>query len=153
MEIGLSLIHIWEDECKAAGPTGEADIIRSLNESDDFVLKRSAARILGLVLLNSVHPEAAETRELAEELSQRYGVTVYPVNCLTLEQEGILEILGRLLYEFPVREMDFYLPGWVTALPEEHPVKTELYKSLLDMARQAEKLSQTPTQEPSPSRW
>ena len=37
----------WEDECKAAGPTGEADIIRSLNESDDFVLKRSAARILG----------------------------------------------------------------------------------------------------------
>lgn len=37
----------WEDECKAAGPTGEADIIRLLNESDDFVLKRSAARILG----------------------------------------------------------------------------------------------------------
>lgn len=37
----------WEEECKAAGPTGEADIIRLLNESDDFVLKRSAARILG----------------------------------------------------------------------------------------------------------
>lgn len=37
----------WEDECKAAGPTGEAGIIRLLNESDDFVLKRSAARILG----------------------------------------------------------------------------------------------------------
>lgn len=37
----------WEDECKAVGPTGEADIIRLMNESDDFVLKRSAARILG----------------------------------------------------------------------------------------------------------
>lgn len=37
----------WEDECKAAGPTGEAAIIKVLNESDDFVLKRSAARILG----------------------------------------------------------------------------------------------------------
>lgn len=37
----------WEEECVAAGPTGEADIIRLMNESDDFVLKRSAARILG----------------------------------------------------------------------------------------------------------
>lgn len=37
----------WEDECKAAGPTGEAAIIKVLNDSDDFVLKRSAARILG----------------------------------------------------------------------------------------------------------
>lgn len=37
----------WEEECKAAGPTGEAAIIKVLNESDDFVLKRSAARILG----------------------------------------------------------------------------------------------------------
>lgn len=37
----------WEEECKAAGPTGEAAIIQVLNDSDDFLLKRSAARILG----------------------------------------------------------------------------------------------------------
>ena len=96
-----------------------------------------------LVLLNSVHPEVPETKELAEQLSSRYGVTVCPVNCLTMEQEDILNILGQLLYEFPVREMDFYLPGWVTALPEDHPVKMELYQSLRSMAQQAEKLSQT----------
>ena len=47
-----------------------------------------------------------------------------------MEQEDILEILNQLLYEFPVEELDFYLPGWVTALPEDHPLKTGLYQSL-----------------------
>lgn len=95
-----------------------------------------------LVLLNSTHPEAPETKELARELSAQYGVTVYPVSCLSLSQEDILEILGRLLYEFPVQELQFFLPGWVTALPEEHPVKAGLYQALREMARQAEKLRQ-----------
>lgn len=95
-----------------------------------------------LVLLNSAHPEAPETKELAAELSAQYGVTVYPVSCLALSQEDILEILGRLLYEFPVQELQFFLPGWVTALPEEHPVKAGLYQALKEMARQAEKLRQ-----------
>lgn len=96
-----------------------------------------------MVLLNSVHPEEKETKELAADLSEEYGVTVYPVNCLTLQQKDIMEILDRLLYEFPVQELDFFLPGWVMALPEEHPVKAGLYQSLLEMAKQAEKLRQT----------
>lgn len=95
-----------------------------------------------LVLLNSTHPEAPETRELAQSLSAQYGVTVHPVSCLSLSQEDILEILGQLLYEFPVQELQFFLPGWVTALPEAHPVKAGLYQALREMARQAEKLRQ-----------
>ncbi len=95
-----------------------------------------------LVLLNSVHPEAQETRELAEEISAQYGVQVCPVSCLTMGQEDILEVLGRLLYEFPVQELDFYLPRWVTALPEEHPVKAGLYQALKEKAEQARRLSQ-----------
>lgn len=95
-----------------------------------------------LVLLNSVHPEAQETRELAKNIAERNGVQVFPINCLTMEQENILELLRRLLYEFPVQELDFYLPGWVTALPEDHPVKAGLYEALKAMAAEAEKLSQ-----------
>lgn len=98
-----------------------------------------------LVLLNSVHPMAEETVELAKTLSEKYGVTVYPVSCLTMEQGDILEILGKLLYEFPVQEMAFFLPGWVTALPEDHPVKAGLYEGLKSKAAEAEKLRQAKT--------
>lgn len=98
-----------------------------------------------LVLLNSSHPGAQETVELANALGEKYGVTVYPVSCLTMEQDDILEILGKLLYEFPVQEMAFFLPGWVTALPEDHPVKTGLYEGLKGKAAEAEKLRQAKT--------
>lgn len=90
-----------------------------------------------LVLLNAQTPAAAETKALAQSLSERYGVRVLPVNCLTMEQEDILALLEELLYEFPIQEVDFYLPGWVTALPEAHPVKKTLYEALLEKAGQA----------------
>ena len=93
-----------------------------------------------LVLLNSRYPDAAETKLLAQQLEQQYGVSVLPVNCLTMEQEDILEILQQLLYAFPVEQLNFYLPGWVGALPEDHPIKQELYPQLLAMAQRTEHL-------------
>lgn len=93
-----------------------------------------------LVLLNSRYPDAAETQLLAQQLEQQYGVSVLPVNCLTMEQEDILEILQQLLYAFPVEQLNFYLPGWVGALPEDHPIKQALYPQLLSMAQRTEHL-------------
>lgn len=93
-----------------------------------------------LVLLNSRYPDAPETKLLAQQLEQQYGVSVLPVNCLTMEQEDILEILQQLLYAFPVEQLNFYLPGWVGALPEDHPIKQALYPQLLSMAQRTEHL-------------
>ena len=98
-----------------------------------------------LVLLNSAEPESTATKELAESLSQEYGVLVSPVNCLVMEQEDILEVLRQLLYEFPLEELDFYMPGWVMALPEEHPVKQRLYASLLSLAEKTTHLRNAQT--------
>ena len=54
----------WEEECKAIGPTGEAAVIQVLNEADDFVLKRSAARILGEI---GTEPSLAALKELIHD--------------------------------------------------------------------------------------
>lgn len=40
-----------------------------------------------IILLNSIYPDAPETRELAEQLSARYEVPVVPVSCLDLDEE------------------------------------------------------------------
>ena len=37
------------------------------------------------------------------------------VNCLTLTEEDIGDILRDLLYQFPLRELDVFLPEWVDA--------------------------------------
>lgn len=79
-----------------------------------------------LVLLNSEKPYKEETLKLAQELEQKYQVTVFPVNCQQLRSEDINRILERLLYEFPIVKTEFYMPKWVEMLELEHPVKEAL---------------------------
>lgn len=59
-----------------------------------------------------------------------------PVNCLELSDGEIQEILRGLLYEFPLQELDLFLPAWVEALPEEHPIKAGLYRHIAEQARE-----------------
>lgn len=95
-----------------------------------------------VVILNCKNPEGTEALQLAMELGKAYGVKVLPMDCQTMKQEDILEVLQQLLYEFPVQELQFYLPGWITALPEEHPIKTRLYPALLEQAQETVHLRQ-----------
>lgn len=79
-----------------------------------------------LVLLNCEKPYKDETVKLAQEMAQKYQVTVFPVNCQQLRTEDINHILEQMLYEFPIARMEFYMPKWVEVLAMEHPVKESL---------------------------
>mgnify|MGYP000665363981 FL=1 len=39
------------------------------------------------------------------------------VNCDQLRKEDILHMLEKVLYEFPLQQMEFYIPKWVSFLP------------------------------------
>ena len=83
-----------------------------------------------VILLNSTHPDAPETRAMAAEMEESYGRTVLPVSCLDLDEAQLGEILQKVLYEFPVKELDLFLPPWVDALPADHPIKAGLYDAI-----------------------
>ncbi len=87
-----------------------------------------------VVLLNSARPRAAETQKMANELSERYDVTVLPTDCTKLEKTEMETILEELLAAFPVSEITFRLPKWVDFLERTHEMKqeaVELAKTLL----------------------
>ena len=90
-------------------------------------------KVLGkpfLVLLNSARPRSRETRTLREELAEKYDVTCMAVSCPELDQREITDILASVLYEFPVEELDLFLPAWVDALELDHPIRTEICQSV-----------------------
>ena len=89
-----------------------------------------------VILLNSTHPDASGTKALAAEMEESYGRTVLPVSCLDLDEEQLGEILRRVLYEFPVRELDFALPRWVTMLDKGHWLQTEVYTAAMQLSGQ-----------------
>ena len=79
-----------------------------------------------IVLLNSAKPYAEETRTLADEISEKYQVTVMPVNCEQLKKEDINHIMENILYEFPLTMIEFYMPNWVEMLSFEHKMKQDI---------------------------
>ena len=65
------------------------------------------------MLLNAVEPDSGAVRQLADELSEKYGVAVVPVNCLRMSQQDLLDVLHEILFEFPVRKCPCGCPtGW-----------------------------------------
>ena len=87
-----------------------------------------------LILLNSTHPDAPETQQLAAGMERDYGRTVLPVSCVDLDAEQLGLILQTVLYEFPVRELDFALPRWVTMLDSGHWLQSSVYEAALKFA-------------------
>lgn len=76
-----------------------------------------------VVLLNTVKPFGEEAKELAQKLSEKYEVSVLPVNCNQLRNEDIGRIMEQMLSVFPIRQLVFRLPKWVEMLPIDSLVK------------------------------
>lgn len=86
-----------------------------------------------LVLLNSVRPYSEETQNLAEEMEKRYDVTVLPVNCEQLKKEDIFRILERILKEFPVTQLNFFIPKWLEILSSDHWLKAGVIQTVKEL--------------------
>ena len=99
-----------------------------------------------VILLNSTHPDAPETQALAAQMEQAYGRSVLPVSCIDLDRAALHEILRRVLYEFPVRELDFAIPRWVTMLDRGHWLQTEIYTAALDFSEKISRMKDVPAQ-------
>ena len=89
------------------------------------------------LLLNSAHPEAEETQALREELAESYGVDCLAVNCMTLTERDVNEIIRSVLGRFPVGEIGVWLPTWLGALGKDNPLKEQLYAAVRAAAENA----------------
>ncbi len=93
-----------------------------------------------LLLLNSTEPNSARAQSLRNELNEKYGVACICVNCLTLHEEDIENILNKLLNEFTTEEYSVFLPEWVEALPDGHDIKQELFREIASASAEVRKL-------------
>ena len=83
-----------------------------------------------IILLNSSDPSSDYTQELANNLSQKYETTVMPINCESLNIDDISNIFSKILYEFPIEQINIKFPRWIDGLDFSHPLKTELFNEI-----------------------
>ena len=104
-----------------------------------------------IILLNSTHPDAPETRQLAEGMARDYDHTVLPVSCVDLDAAALGDILRQVLYEFPVQELDFALPRWVTMLENGHWLQTQVYDAAMQLAGKVARMKDVPAGNDAPA--
>lgn len=83
-----------------------------------------------IILLNTQKPYTDDSKALKEDMEMKYGVSVLPVNCEQLRTEDIHNIMRQVLYEFPIAEVEFYIPKWVEMLSRDHRIKVDLLQNV-----------------------
>ena len=93
-----------------------------------------------ILVLNSAEPESREAQALRAQLQEKYDVDCVLLSCLHLSSEDVTAVIRSALQEFPLTELDVFLPDWLDALGPEHPLKAELYRSLKEACSEARRL-------------
>lgn len=94
-----------------------------------------------IVLVNSVNPYSEKAKEVQAEIEKKHNVCVLCVNCAELDASDINNIIEKILFEFPINEIDINLPSWVDVLETEHRVKKAIYSRLAETVKKVHKIS------------
>ena len=79
-----------------------------------------------VIVLNTNKPNSNESVILCKDLKKRYDAPVVPIDCGNLKQTDIEQILEKILYEFPVTEVDIDFPNWLDTLEDNHWLKSDV---------------------------
>lgn len=93
-----------------------------------------------IIILNSTNPYSTDSLSLAEELGEKYGVSVTPMDVARMSMEQIYGLLEEALYEFPVHEVNIKLPGWVDELDEDFWLRDGLETAIRDILNDIRKV-------------
>lgn len=108
------------------GSIGEIPRSNYLEAEEKTILALKKLRKPFLVLVNSQKPYSDEAKAVVAEIGNKYDVAVMPVNCEQLKREDINHILEKILYEFPIAAIEFYMPKWVEMLPNDNRMKQDI---------------------------
>ena len=85
-----------------------------------------------VILLNCRQPETQGA--LRASLEEKYGVPVIAVNAEALGEDEIMQIMQKVLFEFPVVGVDVRIPKWIQYLPETSKTVSAILAKLKKIA-------------------
>lgn len=91
------------------------------------------------VLLNCVEPTSEAAYNLKKSLEDKYGVPVLPINCTSMTQDDINEVMHTILYEFPICEIGINIPQWMESLGYDESLKSSLIEAIKEAFADADK--------------
>lgn len=81
-----------------------------------------------VTIVNSIHPESAETKNLAKSLEAKYNCSTICLNVKEMTSADIENIFAKVLLEFPIKSIKAIMPEWLQALPYDN----DIIKNIID---------------------
>lgn len=122
------------------GTIGELERSQYLPAEEKTIGELSHLHKPFVVILNTTKPYGDEAKQLAEEMEEKYKVSVIPVNCMQMKKEDIIRILKEAMEEFPIIHMDFYMPKWIEGMAENHPLKSDIIQWIKNFSQRVNKM-------------
>lgn len=88
-----------------------------------------------IVIVNSEKPYGDEAKKTVNYLESQYGISAMAVNCEQLRKDDVNRIMEKILYEFPLVKLEFYVPKWVETLPPDHKIKSSLLENIRELLK------------------
>ena len=110
------------------------------NAERETVAELCAANKPFIIVLNTRTPFAEETLELKSRLENEYKVAVAAINCSQMQHSESIMLLEKILYEFSISHIDFFIPRWVEMLDYDNHIKQTVIKSAMDFLHKAGKI-------------
>ncbi len=112
-------------------------------EPEERVAKELTAKKKPFVIvLNAENPNSEENIKLAEELENKYNTAVIRLNCTNIDLEDINNIFSKILFEFPIEQINIKFPRWVDGLADTNEIKSELFKEIKECFNETKKLKE-----------
>lgn len=93
-----------------------------------------------IILLNAREPGSPRVQAMRAEMEEKYGHPVLAVSCMNMGEKEITDIMQQILYEFPLREAEIFLPRWILSLKNDHWLRKEVFDRVRDSAASIHKL-------------
>ncbi|EDS71488.1 stage IV sporulation protein A [Anaerofustis stercorihominis] len=80
-----------------------------------------------VTILNTTTPNSKATRDLGLELEEKYECKVIVLDVMNITLDDIEALLKDVLFEFPIKEINYSLPLWLDLVREENTINNDIY--------------------------
>ena len=122
------------------GSFGELSRNNYINAEEKVINELKSINKPFIVIMNSIHPNSEETVSLINSMKDKYNVPVIGISVENMTETDITNILKEALYEFPVTEIEFNIPDWVSVLNNTHPLKSKFITKMKESITNVDKL-------------
>lgn len=111
-----------------------------IEAEEKVVAEMKACQKPFVIVLNCKNPNNAESKKLAQNLSEKYQAQVVALNVAEMKEVDVDKIFEKILMEFPIKSIKVSMPKWLQALSFANSIISEIVSEVKTFAEGMKKV-------------